>query len=102
MRNVVSPYFSLWETEPQGEAMEMRVADFGESECRLVMRWIGIQNLSRPERVQTSEWSFITRQSENSVETGVRRLGADLIRWREPGFRDKLTLPVDGYRKGLD
>jgi hypothetical protein len=32
MRNVVSPMFSLRESKPQGEPMEQRVKDVGESE----------------------------------------------------------------------
>jgi hypothetical protein len=41
--NRVSPYFSLWDSEPQGKPMEMRVKDAGESECSVVMAEIGIE-----------------------------------------------------------
>jgi hypothetical protein len=40
--------------DPQGELLDMRVEDGGESEWRPVMGRIGIQNLSRSERMQTS------------------------------------------------
>ena len=76
MRNVASPYLSLWESEPQGEPTGMRVWDLGESESRAVI--VRIRAIARPEREQTSEWSLITRQSENSVQAGIRRLGADM------------------------
>ena len=42
MWNVVSPYFSLWESEPQGEPIEMRVEEDGKSECRPVVGRIGV------------------------------------------------------------
>jgi hypothetical protein len=77
--NVVSPIVSVeTETEPQGEAIGKRVWDLGGSECRAVTVRIGVQNLPRPQRVQTSEWSLFTRKPENGIETGVRRLGADM------------------------
>lgn len=47
------------ETEPQGEAMGRRVWDLGGSESRAVTVRIGA--IARPEREQTSEWSFVTR-----------------------------------------
>jgi hypothetical protein len=79
MRNVVSPIVSAnAETEPQGEVTGKRVWDFGGSECRAATVRTGVQDLPRPERVQTSDWSLVTRQSENSVQTGIRRLGADM------------------------
>jgi hypothetical protein len=37
VRNVVSPYFSDKEDEPQGTLMEMRVKENGESERQSVM-----------------------------------------------------------------
>jgi RNA-directed DNA polymerase len=93
MRNVASPYSSLWESEPQGEPMGIRVRDFGGSECRAVMVRIGVRNLPRPERVRTSDWSFFTRKSENDVKTGVRRLGADM---RAAGT--SLAKPIDWHK----
>jgi hypothetical protein len=41
--NRVSPYFSLWDSEPQGKPMKMRVKEAGESECPVVMAGIGIE-----------------------------------------------------------
>ena len=67
MRNAVSPYSSPWESEPQGKPTGMRVWDFGKSECCAVMVQIGVRDLPRPERVQTSEWSFFTREFENDA-----------------------------------
>jgi len=45
-RNTVSPYRSLWEDEPQGKLIAVRVKDEGESECRSVMEWIGVEPLA--------------------------------------------------------
>ena len=45
-RNTVSPYRSLWEDEPQGKLIAVRVEDEGESECRSVMEWIGVEPLA--------------------------------------------------------
>jgi len=59
------------ETDLQREATDKRVWDLGESECRAAI--VRIRAIARPEREQTSERSFITRKSENGVETGVHR-----------------------------
>ena len=42
-RNTVSPYRSLWEDEPRGESIAVRVEDEGESERRSVMERIGVE-----------------------------------------------------------
>jgi len=42
---VVNPYFSLWEGKPQGELMEVRAWEDGESECRPVTGRIGAESV---------------------------------------------------------
>ena len=44
----------------------MQVKESGGSECPAVTVEIGFQNLTRPERVQTSGWCLIARESEES------------------------------------
>src|SRR5262245_46585758 len=46
-RNTVSPYRSLWEDEPQGKSIAMRVEDEGKSECHSVTEWIGVEPLAK-------------------------------------------------------
>ena len=101
MRNVASPSVSVRaETEPQGEATDRRAWDLGEGECRAAI--VRIRANARPEREQTSERSFVTRRSENGVETGIHRLEAALnVAGVSPGLRRRLMPPTDTYREGL-
>ena len=41
--NVVNPYISLWESEPQGEPISVWAKDDGGSEGQPVMGWTGVE-----------------------------------------------------------
>ena len=62
--NRVSPYFSLWDSEPQGKPMEMRVKDAGESEGSVVMTEIGIEQRRHYPTRKCADFSrsFMTRE----------------------------------------
>jgi RNA-directed DNA polymerase len=54
-------------SEPQGTPTGMRAEEIGKSECRPVMGWIRVAAqayITRPEKGQTSDGSFLTRKLE--------------------------------------
>jgi len=84
MRNVESPYFSLWESEPQGEPIGMRVEEDGKSECRPVMGRIGVATSPHakagwlPSGVSSQE-SLVIRPLEGEQDDSIGRI---VNRWR--------------------
>ena len=61
----------IWVGRPQGPTMEVRVEEDGESECQIVMTWIGIEssdNIILHESEQTSIWSFNARSRCERLE----------------------------------
>jgi len=64
---VINPYFSRWESNPQGEPMGVRVGEDGKSQCRPVRGRIGVEVAPR-ESEPTSIRSFITREPDNPTK----------------------------------
>jgi hypothetical protein len=64
VRNVVSPIVSIrgWKVAGKGVPVDEGVRDAGGSEGRAVIARIGVGELPRPEREQTSGRSWITRK----------------------------------------
>lgn len=70
VRNMVSPYSRpryAGASEPQGTPLGVRVKEGRESECQLVIGWIGVVTSPRCESTPTSTWSFMTRAFDESL-----------------------------------
>ena len=69
---MVNPYFSLWESKPQGELMEVRAWEDGKSECRPVTGRIGAESvegkIAPRESAPTSIRSFTTREPDKPTK----------------------------------
>jgi hypothetical protein len=63
---MVSPLFSLWESEPQGKPMGQRVEDVGKSESHSVIEWIGVKNLDDVIVVTLSKFNIIPYESRQT------------------------------------
>ena len=74
------------ETDPQGQAIDKQAEEVEKSECRLVMRRIGVQNLPRLERVQTSDWWQITKKIKKSFTAVARQTMATTIDGAADGY----------------
>ena len=92
--------------------MRQRVKERGESECRPVMGWIGVEleesNITPRESGQTSPWSHITRELEKPIQeakqmTEAKATGAvsrELEGWCKKASPTERASAASAYREG--
>ncbi len=104
MRNVLSPYLSLWESELQGKPIGVRVEDVGKSESLAVMAGIGVafrDNITPRESGQTSDRCWMTKKLEQLVTRCSVDMGVGKTHWRGLASLIWMTSPTSQYRQGF-